>query len=107
MELSESMADIDPDVRTTATYSPPGLTVSFWTPEKYLNHTNMRARQTHRPAAMPGSDSVSAHYINSNIALSSGRYRWSGPPTQEPDQSFDVLSSGSEEELLSNELQPA
>ena len=39
--------------------------------------------------------------------LSSGRYRGSGRPAQESDQSFDVLGGGRQEELLSDELQPA
>ena len=39
--------------------------------------------------------------------LSSGRYRWCCCPAEEPYQTFDVLGSGRQEELLSDELQPA
>jgi hypothetical protein len=39
--------------------------------------------------------------------LSSGRYQWCRWPAEEPYQTFDVLGSGRQEELLSDELQPA
>ena len=39
--------------------------------------------------------------------LSSSRYRGSGRPAQESYQSFDVLGGGRQEELLSDEVQPA
>jgi DNA-binding MarR family transcriptional regulator len=38
--------------------------------------------------------------------LCSGRYQWCRCPGEEPDQSFDALGGGRQEELLSDELQP-